>query len=327
MSASSFLQYVDLDYSGNGAGEYKIYDRVNKKWNDDTCKQSGSDRCVKMNCHEANSHWSLLGVFKEPDYSTFFQQLFAYQGDCTWTEDEYIGMSSAMNIMPAGCTKANNGLYYDIKPVAGGSATIGLYNDKYCMEEHTGSDVTVRETLSSSAADDDTTQQSLVYLENGAGTWNEAFDAFKYCHPCKVSDYVSIVNDGEDSWNSNCQANAGLNQCEQFAGTTNMIPATYNDVMAAESQGTLSYLNMAGVRVGVTEKEQEKKWQRNLVSAWLLIASFFLWLWSLMRCCYKTDNAEGLRQPLMINRNKNSSLTRRRSVTRRNSGSSYASSN
>lgn len=302
-------QYVDLDYAGGGVSEYIQYDRANKKWNGDACKASGSKRCVKMDCHATGTHWSLLGVFKEPDYNTFMQQLFGFQGDCTWTQSEFSTMSSAMNYMPNGCTQASNGLYYDIKPATGGSATIGIYNDKYCMKEHNGSKASAKETLASLGGD-------------GSDSWNAAFDAFKYCHPCRVSDSASTTQSSGNSDNRNCQANQGLNQCEQFAGTTNMYPANYHDVMVAEEQGTLSYLNVGRVRVGVTKKEQDNKWKKTLLSVLMMIGSFFLFVWALVRCAKETDSSAGLKQPLM---NDGATTTRRRSFRRSNSGSSRTS--
>jgi hypothetical protein len=304
-------QYVDLDYGGHGVGEYMIYDRVGKKWNNDACKETDSSRCVKMDCHETSTHWSLLGVFKEPDYNTFMQQLFNYQGDCTWTQKEYAAMTSAMYYMPDGCTQASNGLYYDIKPATGGSATIGIYDDQYCVEEHTGSKSTVKETLASLGADDD------------SANWNAAFDAFKYCHPCRVSDYVTIMSHGAGSSSygdgRTCQAYKGLNQCEQFAGTTNMFPASYHDVMVAEEQGTLSYLSVGGVRVGITKKAQDNRWKRNVMSALLMIALFFFFIWSLVKCANDTDSTVGLKQPLMFDSATTTNNSRR--AVRRNSGS------
>lgn len=296
-------QYVDLDYSGSGGSEYILYDRVNKKWDTDTCKKSGSKRCVKMNCHESNSHWSLLGVFKEPDYNGFMQQLFNYQGDCTWTKSEYSAMSSAMNYMPNGCTQANNGLYYDIKPTSGGSATIGLYDDQYCTKEHNGSKSSVKDTVGS----------------DGTSAWNDAFDAFKYCHPCRVSTTIAGKSSGYGNNDyRNCQSNQGLNQCEQFAGNTNMYSASYHDIMAAEEQGTLSYLNIGHTRVGITQKEQSGKGRKRLMSIFLTIGSIFVCLWSLLRCARKTDSTAGLKQPLMSDGTSNG-MTRRRSFRRSNS--------
>lgn len=297
-------QYVDLEYSGSGASEYIMYDRLHKKWNSDACKQSGSQRCVKMDCHESNSHWSLLGIFKEPDYNDFMQQLFTFQGDCTWTQKEFATMASAMSFMPDGCTQASNGLYYDIKPATGGSATIAIYDDQYCTVEHSSSKNSVKKTLGV----DDTV------------SWNNAFDAFKYCHPCRVSDYSSnsqrrLEDANENAYNQNCQADNGLNQCQQFAKATNMIPANYHDVMIAEEQGTLSYLKIGGVSVGVTQKALGNKWFRNLRSAFFMIACLLGFLWSLLRCAKEIDENPALKQPLM-----NDDVTINSQRSRRSSG-------
>ena len=65
------------------------YNRHTGGWNKDACKAAGSSRCVKMDCHEATTHWKLLGIFKEAQYDTFLDSIVQYQGDCVWNDDEY----------------------------------------------------------------------------------------------------------------------------------------------------------------------------------------------------------------------------------------------
>ena len=86
---SYFLQYIDLEYSGGGIGEYQYWDRKNKRWDNSACKEHGSGRCVKMDCHEPDTHFDLLGYFKEPSYATWMEQLFKHEGMCVWTDEEY----------------------------------------------------------------------------------------------------------------------------------------------------------------------------------------------------------------------------------------------
>jgi hypothetical protein len=51
LTAVYLLQYVDLDYKGNGLSEYMIYDAHSGSWDKSACKAANSDRCVKMDCH------------------------------------------------------------------------------------------------------------------------------------------------------------------------------------------------------------------------------------------------------------------------------------
>jgi hypothetical protein len=325
-------QYVDLEYSGNGAGEYAYYDRHRKEWNREACEESGGNgRCVKMDCHEPNTHFKLLGIFKEPDYSTFLEELFTFQGNCIWTDQEYSSMASAMNIIPDGCTKADNGLYYDMKPEAGGSMTIGLYTDYNCVEEYTGS-ITVGETVAAMADDDDSTQKMALALDDSssADSWNDALDAFKICQPCKATNLVSLINhgakveryqnmDGEN--NFQCQANNNdgdqeINQCQQFRENTNMYAASYKDVMTAQEQSTVASVKMGQVKFGSSEQEKNDAWIRNFLSALFMIAAFFIMITSLNRCQNETEFSP-MKRPLITKQkkdgNNNSSGWRKRS--------------
>ena len=62
------IQYVDLGYQGGGVGEYMYYDRHKGVWDDYACQCNPGGRCVKMDCHLPDTHFSLLGFFKEPRY-------------------------------------------------------------------------------------------------------------------------------------------------------------------------------------------------------------------------------------------------------------------
>ncbi len=121
------------------------YDRNKNYWDDRTCAFENSDRCVKMDCHLPNTHFSLLGFFKEPGYGDWFEQLFKHEGDCVWTDEEYRFMQSFREVWPERCTEAgtfpntNSSLFYDIKPSMYGEMEIGLYTDTNCIQEYQGS--------------------------------------------------------------------------------------------------------------------------------------------------------------------------------------------
>lgn len=259
-----------------------------------------------MDCHEPTSHFKLLGIFKEPDYATFMQQLVTYQGDCIWTDEEYSSMSSAINLLPQACTQGNNGIYYDIKPESGGSVSIGLYTDQYCVEEYSG-DITVSETLAAVANDDDNSQQQALNFASD-DSWNHAFDAFKICQPCKASNLASLVNggseiersqNGDDDAAFSCQSgNVDLNQCSQFQANGNMYTASYQDILTAQEQGTVASVKIGTVSFGMSETEQNNTWTRNFLSALFMIASFCVMVFSLNRCQNEMDHT-GMKQPLM----------------------------
>lgn len=143
------------------------YDRNNNQWDDQTCTKESSSRCVKMDCHLPNTHFSLLGFFKEPNYGEWFEQLINYQGDCVLTDEEYRFMQSFRNVWPEGCTEAVIGsttLYYDIKPSMYGEMEVGLYTNDACTEEYKGSitaEKAMRELVCSEAQSDGSSQSGL----------------------------------------------------------------------------------------------------------------------------------------------------------------------
>ena len=111
--------------------EYAYYDRNTGRYSYSACKQrdeeNSSDRCVKMDCHEPDTHYSLLGFFKEPYYDEWMEQLFKHEGDCLWSDDECNFMQKNRDYWPTGCTISNTEatlhtgktgyLYYDLKPL------------------------------------------------------------------------------------------------------------------------------------------------------------------------------------------------------------------
>ena len=126
----SLFQYVDLDYQGGGIGEYKYWDRDKRAWDQTACDYTGSSRCAKMDCHVDNTHFSLLGFFKHKSYDEWMGQLFKHEGSCVWSQSEYNFMSNAREAWPTGCKASGysssdgKAIYYDTKPIQGGSITI-----------------------------------------------------------------------------------------------------------------------------------------------------------------------------------------------------------
>ena len=58
--------YVDPEYQGGGIGEYQFWNRNNQKWDTTPCNYNAEEngRCAKMDCHAADTHWQLLGLYK-----------------------------------------------------------------------------------------------------------------------------------------------------------------------------------------------------------------------------------------------------------------------
>ena len=78
--------YHDPRYQGGAIGEYQFYDPDTRSWNAETCT---SRRCAKMDCHEAQTHFKLVGVFKETDgMYDWAEQLFKHEGYCIWNDED-----------------------------------------------------------------------------------------------------------------------------------------------------------------------------------------------------------------------------------------------
>lgn len=206
------------------------------------------------------------------------EQLFKHEGVCAWDfwddEETYDAMQGMRETWPEGCTAVyRNGeyIYFDIAPQPKGSMDIGLYTDSRCSVPYTGKDVTVEEVLKyysgdgdddnandDANADDHDDGEDSYYLEEHIKIWNEAFDIWKTCNPCKAYDLRQTEADGDggdgddhDADNDDadnkglwgCDDDAGyhnVNQCMKFATHTRMIPATYRDVMLASEQGMIT---------------------------------------------------------------------------------------
>ena len=262
------MQYVDLDYRGEGIGEYQFFNRHTGSWNTDSCVAE-SGRCAKFDCHLSDTNFKLLGLFKEPNYHSWMEQLFKHEGVCVWTEDEYDFMQYNRDAWPCGCTQtdqtddAGNYLYYDMKPLPEGRLTFGLYTDKACVKEYTGSNdpVKVIETYIGDAEGEDGYGTTATLAQN-LESWNSAFDVFKACQPCKAYD---LSNNGSDNYNQDdhhetdegtkfaCYDDAdytSVNQCMKFRTKTQMLTANFRDVALASEQGTIVEIELLGSVLG-----------------------------------------------------------------------------
>jgi hypothetical protein len=216
------LQYIDLDYQGGGIGEYQYYDTANGAWDSNACDTNGNGRCAYMDCHLSDTNWSLMGFFKEPAYTDFFEQLFKHQGYCLWNNygdsTPYDYMSENQYNWPEDCTSTGtndengNLLYYDLKPASNGDIGIGLYIDDSCMHEYTGGQYTAANLL----------QNLGLVTGDYEDYWNDAMGVYKVCQPCRAYDLYADSrrkNRGLDEDWSNGE-NSGYFACNDDAGYT-----------------------------------------------------------------------------------------------------------
>jgi hypothetical protein len=254
--------YIDLDYSGGKIGEYKFYNHQDHKWDDTYCV-ANNGRCAKMDCHLKTTHFKLLGFFKEPNYHEWMEQLFKHQGVCLWSDDEYSFMETGWKYWPCDCTATTvtdengNLLYYDAKPMVEGRLGLGLFTDERCRYDYTGN-MDTTEVLQKGGGNVATLATSLT-------TWNDAFDVYKVCQPCKAYNlgYNSDLNQGKGDRNGGDQENGGdafdcyddanyvnVNQCMKFKTKTEMIAADFRDLMLAHEQGNIVQFEVSGYTYG-----------------------------------------------------------------------------
>jgi len=189
-----------MDYQGDGIAEYQYYNTTKNSWDKTACAYANGNRCAKMNCHESDTSWSLLGFFKHKSYDDWMEQLFKHEGMCVWTDKQYAFMKNARKAWPQGCTasgveKDGNQLYYDIKPKRGGRISVALYKDDACLSEYSDDTSVVEEILgnfffnnNNGHSHDNNNNANYDFssdtLKQSMDRWNAAFDVWTVCHPC-----------------------------------------------------------------------------------------------------------------------------------------------
>ena len=229
-------------------------------------------------CHLPDTNFKLLGLFKEANYHEWMEQLYKHEGVCVWTEDEYENMQYLRESWPCGCTqtdqtdKNGNSIYYDMMPLPEGRMTLGLYTDASCSVEHSG-DLDAIEVIENMYANNNNGNNDnngnnnddrggISDLAADISSWNDAFDIFKKCQPCKAYD---LSNDGSGNYNQDdhhedddgeafaCHDDAGynsVNQCMKFRTKTQMLGANFRDVALASEQGTITEIKLLGSTFG-----------------------------------------------------------------------------
>jgi hypothetical protein len=176
-----------------------------------------------MDCHLTDTHFTLLGFFKHPNYSDWFGQLFKHEGMCIWSSDEYSFMKNARKAWPSGCTTTSttrsdgSPIYYDLKPLENGRITVGLYTDTRCVEEYksTGyndpitvenvvgnvllSNQNSRDNKNGNNNNNNNNNYASEYtLSEAQSIWDNAFDAWTVCQPCVAYDLNNVGYNAND---------------------------------------------------------------------------------------------------------------------------------
>ena len=239
----TIIQYVDPNYQGNGLYEYQFYDRYGQNW---TSYCEDEDVCRKMDCHEEDTEFKLIGFFKHADYFDWVEQLFKHEGVCIWTDDEYQFMKEEEDLFPEGCAASDytdedgNVMYYDLMPQANGDWGIGLYTDSKCSNLYGGDTVDVydmydqdRRRLGSGSGDQ-------YPLNETVALYNEAFSIFKICQPCIAYDLDNYMECDDEAGYTN------VNQCMKFSSKCERQTASLSDVSLAAAQKSTVSIKLMG---------------------------------------------------------------------------------
>lgn len=187
----------------------------------------GSAFCLR----QQNSHFKLLGFFKEANPVDFMGNLFNMQGSCQWSGDEYDFMTNHLAGLPEGCTAVsdNNNLYMDLKPRQGGTLDIGVYMDEDCAIEYGGSKSTaeiLEEYYANNGNNGEDDEGDEMNVTGNMSQFNQALKDFQYCQPCHTFDLSNQggynnnnnggrrLEDGEEEGDGEQEGDEGENQEE-----------------------------------------------------------------------------------------------------------------
>ena len=247
--------YHDPHYQGGQISEYSQYDFETGRYHGCSSSLSSSHhRCVRRDCHEPNTHFRLVGVYKESDgLMEWAEQLFEHHGSCLWHSDQdhvnlEVMQDSLETIWPSHCRRLyyssdsdDSLLYMDIKPQPEGNITVGVYRDEQCVvpSEYSFEDYIVM--YYDKYGSYETGVQIAATWKSTINTWNEYMREYKICQPCRsysLNDYTNNNNEnraleeendnnGNDDGNGNyyyygdmSEEQSGYN-CYDDAGTTN----------------------------------------------------------------------------------------------------------
>ena len=270
------------------------------------------------------------------------EQLFKHEGYCVWSNDEYNIMQNMYDYWPNQCTQSKtmvngNYLYFHLKPQPGGDMSIGLYTDASCRYDYKGRAASVNEVIYSYYGNNNNNDDDGGYyydFESNLKSWNQAFDTWKVCHPCKAYrlDYNSNENQeehhrklGDYEWDEDNDPNMGLyqcnddagytnvNQCTKFQAKTDMESASYREIELANRQQSLVQVKLGKKSYGRAIHTNNGGWK------------FFLWSLAFFACSglilWVTHMVLGKRKPKNLSESlipKKSRSERRKRRSRKN---------
>jgi len=225
--------YVNPNYQGNGYDEY-----------------FGDNPTSKLDCHQPDTNWVLLGVYRQEFYQ-YIEQISKH----LWAIDEYeyvvalagLKYMTKSDCFYVGATSSGTSIYAGVAPQPYGKFKMALYTDDYCLTPDTSLGMTY----------DDFGLQSNIYLGSKDKTnddtydwakdwWyntqeytltqlNDVYEEYKYCTTCvdypTYQDGYVIGDTGKEDGNL-------INQCWKFY-SHDSYTCEAECIAMAHAQGTI----------------------------------------------------------------------------------------
>ena len=286
----TFQQYVDPNYTGQGYYEY-----------------FGDEPAGTLDCHNPDSEWELLGVYRQEFYQ-FIEQISKH----LWAIDDYeyvVALAGLAYMTDADCFYVGadgngNSIYAGVAPQSEGKFEMALYTDTYCLTPDDSLGMTFDDfgltsnvQLSShdeGNGDDDAYSYAQEWWEDSQEytltQLNDVYESFKYCTSCvdypTYQDGYFIGDDGTDDDDL-------INQCWKFY-SHDSFTCEGDCIAMAHAQGTILSVVYGGVSWGQTlssfyttsstseessstPKKAESRWSRMLANVFVTF-SFILFV-------------------------------------------------
>jgi hypothetical protein len=224
----------------------------------------GDDPQGVLDCHNPDTEWVLLGVYRQEFYQ-FIEQISKH----LWAIDEYeyvVALAGLSYMTDEDCRQigydsSGNTLYAGVMPTAYGKFQMALYKDEYCITPDTSSGMTYDDfgmqsniDLGSKDGADDDNAYSWAYdwwydtQEYTLTQLNDVYEEFKYCTSCvdypTYQDGYFIGDDGTDDEDL-------INQCWKFY-SHDSFTCEAECISLAHAQGSILQVKYGDITFGKT---------------------------------------------------------------------------
>lgn len=251
----------------NDDGSYHCYgdsnsNNNNNNNNNGNNQNNGQEPMSKLDCHDLDSEWLLLGVYRE-EFADYFEQISKHMW--YYNSYEYVTATDGLDYIGDGdCEKVGsdeygNYLYKAPRPIQGGGFEMGLYTDTVCIIPYDNDEVNADNVGYYGNHYYNGNYGNNYYGYNGGNVqeytltlFNEVFESFKYCTLCL--DYPSYQDgyfngDGYDDDDL-------INQCWKFYSHDTDV-CDSECVAAADMQGTINAFRYGDKYYGEFENVNE----------------------------------------------------------------------